>query len=98
PVKSVKELIDWCKSHPGQVNMASAGPGSQSHLAGAMMQVLGDFESVHVPYKGGGASVLAVMTSESQWTITPASGAIGHVRSGKVRALAHSLPQRSPLF
>jgi len=98
PVKSTKELIDWCKSHPGQVNMASAGPGSQSHLAGAMMQVMGHFESVHVPYKGGGASVLSVMTGESQWTITPASAAIGHVRSGKLRALAHSLPQRSPLL
>src|SRR5581483_2833303 len=84
PVKSTKELIDWCKAHPGQVNMASAGPGSQSHLAGAMMQVMGHFESVHVPYKGGGASVLSVMTGESQWTITPASAAIGHVRSGKL--------------
>jgi tripartite-type tricarboxylate transporter receptor subunit TctC len=52
PVKSVRELIDYCKSKPGQVNMASAGPGSQSHLAGAMMQVLGHFESTHVPYKG----------------------------------------------
>ena len=98
PVKSTKELIDWCKSHPGQVNMASAGPGSQSHLAGAMMQVMGHFDSVHVPYKGGGASVLAVMTGESQWTITPASSVVGHVRSGKLRALAHSLPQRSPLL
>jgi tripartite-type tricarboxylate transporter receptor subunit TctC len=98
PVKSVQELIDYCKSKPGQVNMASAGPGSQSHLAGAMMQVLGHFESTHVPYKGGGASVLSVMTGESQWTITPASAAIGHVRSGKLRALAHSLAQRSPLL
>jgi tripartite-type tricarboxylate transporter receptor subunit TctC len=98
PVKSTRELIDWCKSHPGQVNMASAGPGSQSHLAGAMMQVMGHFESVHVPYKGGGASVLSVMTGESQWTITPASAAIGHVRSGKLRALAQSLPQRTPLL
>jgi tripartite-type tricarboxylate transporter receptor subunit TctC len=98
PVKTVQELIDWCKSRPGQVNMASAGPGSQSHLAGTMMMVLGHFDSVHVPYKGGGASVLSVMTGESQWTITPASAAIGHVRSGKLRALAHSLAQRSPLL
>jgi putative tricarboxylic transport membrane protein len=98
PVKTVQELVDWCKAHPGQVNMASAGPGSQSHLAGTMLMVLGRFDSVHVPYKGGGASVLAVMTGESQWTITPASAAIGHVRSGKLRALAHSLPQRSPLL
>lgn len=96
PVNTTKELIDWCKSKPGQVNMASAGPGSQSHLAGVMMQVLGNFDSVHIPYKGGGASVLSVVTGESQWTITPASAAIGQVRSGKLRALAHSLEKRTP--
>jgi tripartite-type tricarboxylate transporter receptor subunit TctC len=98
PVKTVRELIEYCKSKPGQVNMASAGPGSQSHLAGVMMQVVGKFESVHVPYKGGGASVLSVMTAESQWTITPASAAIGHVRSGKLRAIAHSLESRTPIL
>jgi tripartite-type tricarboxylate transporter receptor subunit TctC len=63
-----------------------------------MMQVVGKFESVHVPYKGGGASVLSVMTAESQWTITPASAAIGHVRSGKLRAIAHSLESRTPIL
>ncbi len=98
PVKTVQELIDYCKARPGQINMASAGPGSQSHLAGTMLQVMGNFESVHVPYKGGGASVLSVITGESQWTITPASAAMGHVRSGKLHAIAQSLPSRSPLF
>lgn len=98
PVNTTKELIDWCKSKPGQVNMASAGPGSQSHLAGVMMQVMGNFDSVHIPYKGGGASVLSVVTGESQWTITPASAAIGQVRSGKLRALAHSLDKRTPIL
>jgi tripartite-type tricarboxylate transporter receptor subunit TctC len=98
PVKTVQELIDYCKSRPGQVNMASAGPGSQSHLAGAMLMMAGNFDSLHIPYKGGGASVLAVITGESQWTITPAPAAAGHVRSGKLRAIAHSLPQRSTLL
>jgi tripartite-type tricarboxylate transporter receptor subunit TctC len=53
---------------------------------------------VHVPYKGGGASVLAVMSGEAQWTITPASSVLGHAKSGKLRALAHSLPERTPLM
>jgi len=98
PVKTVQELIDYCRAHRGQVNMASAGPGSQSHLAGEMMKLMGDFPSVHVPYKGGGASVLSVVTGESHWTITPASAAIGQVRSGKLRAIAQSLPRRSALL
>jgi tripartite-type tricarboxylate transporter receptor subunit TctC len=98
PVKTVQELIDYCKSRPGQVNMASAGPGSQSHLAGVMLMVAGNFDSLHIPYKGGGASVLSVMTGESQWTITPAPAAAGHVRSGKLRPIAHSMPKRTPLL
>lgn len=98
PIKTVEDLIEYTKSHPGRVNMASAGPGSQSHLAGVKMQMMGHFSSVHIPYKGGGASVVSVMTGETQWTITPASSVIGHVRSGKLRALAQSLPQRSLLL
>jgi tripartite-type tricarboxylate transporter receptor subunit TctC len=98
PVKTVKELIDYCRSRPGQINMASAGPGSQSHLAGLMLLTAASFDSLHVPYKGGGASVLAVMTGEAHWTITPAPAAAGHVRSGKLRPIAHSMPQRTRLL
>jgi tripartite-type tricarboxylate transporter receptor subunit TctC len=98
PVKTVRELIDYCKARPGQVNMASAGPGSQSHLAGTMFQIAGEFTSVHVPYKGGGPSVASVMSGESQWTLTPASAVAGPVRSGRLRALAQSLPKRTPLL
>ena len=98
PVKTVRELIDYCKARPGQINMASAGPGSQSHLAGVMLQLAGEFTSVHVPYKGGGPSVASVISGESQWTLTPASAVAGPVRSGRLRALAQSLTQRTPLL
>ncbi|HXZ55189.1 MAG TPA: tripartite tricarboxylate transporter substrate-binding protein [Burkholderiales bacterium] len=98
PVKTVRELIDYCRARPGQVNMASAGPGSQSHLAGTMLQIAGEFGSVHVPYKGGGPSVASVMSGESQWTLTPASAVAGPVRSGRLRALAQSLPKRTQLL
>lgn len=98
PVKTLAELMEYAKSNKGDTFMASAGPGSQSHLAGAMLLHMGQFPSVHVPYKGGGPQVLAVMTGEAQWTITPASSVIGHTRTGKLRALAQSLPQRTPLL
>jgi tripartite-type tricarboxylate transporter receptor subunit TctC len=78
--------------------MASAGPGSQSHLAGVLLMSLGKFQSLHVPYKGGGASVASVVAGESHWTITPAPAVAGLIRSGKLRAIGHSLPKRDPLL
>ncbi|MDQ6620322.1 MAG: tripartite tricarboxylate transporter substrate-binding protein [Pseudomonadota bacterium] len=98
PVRTLQELIDYSKSKQGDVFMASAGPGSQSHLAGVMLTMMGGFPAVHVPYKGGGASVLAIMSGEAQWTITPASSVVGQAKSGKVRAIAQSLAQRTPLL
>ena len=98
PVKTVKELIDYCKSKNGQVNVASAGTGSQSHLSGTYLLQVGHFDALHVPYKGGGASVAAVIAGESQFTITPAAAVMSYVKNGRLRALGHSLPQRSPLL
>ncbi|MBI3068974.1 MAG: hypothetical protein HYY79_08925 [Betaproteobacteria bacterium] len=51
-----------------------------------------------MPYKGGGASVASVIAGESQWSITPAPAVMAHVKAGRLRALGHSLPQRSPLL
>ena len=97
-VKSVKELIDYAKGKQGQINMASAGSGSQSHLSGAYFMQAASFPSLHVPYKGGGPSVASVIAGESQWTLTPAPAVMVHVNSGKLRALGHSLPKRTALL
>jgi tripartite-type tricarboxylate transporter receptor subunit TctC len=98
PVKSVKELIDYCKGKKGEVNMASAGSGSQSHLSGAYFLQSANFESLHVPYKGGGPSVGAVIAGESHWTLTPAPAVMAHVNGGRLRAIGHSLPKRTALL
>jgi putative tricarboxylic transport membrane protein len=98
PVNTLPQLIDYLRNAKGDVFMASAGQGSQSHLVGTMLQQLGKFPSVHVPYKGGGPSVIAVMTGEAQWTITPSSAVLGHVKTGKLRAIAQTLPRRTPLI
>ena len=97
PVKSVKELMDYAKSRPGQINMASAGAGSQSHLAGVLLQSIGKFESLHVPYKGG-SSTVAVAAGESHWSINPAPSVNALVKAGRLRAIGHTLPARSPLM
>lgn len=98
PVKTVKELIEYNKSRGGKANMASAGVGSQSHLAGVMFMNLSKSEALHVPYKGGGASVAATVAGEAQWTITPAPAVAGLIKGGKLRAIAHSLTTKSPLL
>lgn len=98
PAKSVRDLIELAKSKAGQLNMASAGAGSQSHLSGAYFMSVANMASVHVPYKGGGPSVAAVIAGEAQWTLTPAPAVMTHVNGGKVRAIGHSLPNRSPLM
>lgn len=98
PPRTVRELIELAKAKQGQVNMASAGSGSQSHLSGAYFLQAGNFQSLHVPYKGGGASVASVIAGESQWTLTPAPAVMTHVNSGKVRAIGHSLPKPSALL
>ena len=98
PIGSVRELIEYSRANKGKVNMASAGPGAASHLGGVLLMVMGDFESVHVPYKGGGPSVASVVAGESHWTIAPAPATMSLVKSGRLRAIAHSLPQRAPLF
>lgn len=98
PVKTVKELVDYAKGKQGKINMASAGVGSQSHLSGAFFLQAARFESLHVPYKGGGPSTASVVAGESQWTLVPAAAGMNHVLAGRLRALGHSLPKASPLM
>ncbi|MGH8667185.1 MAG: Bug family tripartite tricarboxylate transporter substrate binding protein [Burkholderiales bacterium] len=98
PIKSVAELISYAKANKGRFNMASAGAGSQSHLSGAYFQQAAGIDSLHVPYKGGGASTGAVVAGESHWTLTPAAAVMGHVGAGRLRALGHSLPKATPLL
>jgi tripartite-type tricarboxylate transporter receptor subunit TctC len=98
PIKSVKELIEYSKGKKGTFNMASAGQGSQSHLSGSYFQQAAKIDSLHVPYKGGGASVASVIAGESQWTLTPAAAVMSHVNAGRLRAIGHSLPKSTELL
>ncbi|MBI3041661.1 MAG: tripartite tricarboxylate transporter substrate binding protein [Betaproteobacteria bacterium] len=98
PIKSVKELLNYAKSGKKPFNMASAGVGSQSHLSGAYFQQVAGINSLHVPYKGGGASSGSVVSGESQWTLIPAPAAMNHVNAGRMRALAHTLPRPTSLL
>jgi tripartite-type tricarboxylate transporter receptor subunit TctC len=95
PVNSVKELIAYAKANPGKLNMSNAGSGFQSHLAGVLFTHATGIDVHQVPYKGG-ASLIAVIGNESQFTIAPGPSVISHVRSGRLRALATGGEKRSP--
>ena len=95
PVNSVKELIAYAKANPGKLNMSNAGAGFQSHLAGVLFMHATGIDVHQVPYKGG-ASLIAVIANESQFTIAPSPAVIAHVRSGRMRALASGGEKRSP--
>jgi tripartite-type tricarboxylate transporter receptor subunit TctC len=97
PVKSAKELLAYTRSNPGKLNLANAGSGTQSHLAGVLLAHTAGMNVVHVPYKGGGPSVTAVVANESQATITPGPAVMGHVRANRLRALASGGAKRSRL-
>jgi tripartite-type tricarboxylate transporter receptor subunit TctC len=96
PLKSVKDVVAYAKANPGRLRMANAGSGFQSHLAGVLFTHMAGIDVLHVPYKGG-ASLIAVMSNESQFTIAPGPAVMGHVRGGRLRALATGGEQRSPL-
>lgn len=98
PVKSVKDLIGYAKGKQGNLNMATQGVGSQSHLNGVALMIAGGFQSLQVPYKGNGPAVAAVMSDESQWMFGSAGSMLSHARTGRLRGLGHTLPQRSPLM
>jgi tripartite-type tricarboxylate transporter receptor subunit TctC len=95
PVTSVNALVALAKKRPGDLNFASAGAGSFTHLAMELFITLTDTKLLHVPYKGGGPSVIATMAGETQLTFASVGASIPPVKQGRLRALAVSGLKRS---
>ncbi|MPZ44697.1 MAG: tripartite tricarboxylate transporter substrate binding protein [Betaproteobacteria bacterium] len=85
---SIRELIALAKASPGKLNYASGGAGGINHLAGELFNSMSGIKLVHVPYKGAGPALTAVMSGETQVMIATLSSSLPHVRSGKLKALA----------
>ena len=98
PVKSLKDLLALAKAQPGKLNMASAGIGSSSHLAGTLFVSMAGINAVHVPYKGGGPMAAAVIAGESGFCVSPAAAVVSHIKAGRLRGLAITSKKRSPLM
>jgi len=95
PVASVQDLVDYAKRSAGKLHFSSAGNGSPGHLAGEIFKVDARVEATHVPYRGGGPAMLAVMADEVQFAFETIPSAIGLVRSGKLKGVAVTSDQRS---
>jgi tripartite-type tricarboxylate transporter receptor subunit TctC len=95
PVKTIKELIAYAKAKPGTLNFPSAGVGSSSHLAGELLKSLAGISMVHVPFKGGGPALIAVIAGEVQVMFATMPAAMPHVKSGKVKPVAVTTAKRS---
>ena len=95
PAKSVRELIALAKAHPGKLNFGSGGIGVPSHLAAELLMALTGARMTHIPFKGAGPSVLAVMTGNVDLTFGSLPATMGQAKAGRVRALGVSTSKRS---
>ena len=96
PVKTVKEFIDYCKANPGKINMASSGNGTSVHLSGELFKFMTGCDMVHVPYKGAGPALVDLIGGQVHVLFDNLPSSIGHIRSGKLRALGVTSEGREP--
>lgn len=98
PAKNAKELIALAKARPGQLNYASAGGGSATHLSGELLKTMGGVNIVHIPYKGTGPAVTALLSGEVDLYFATVPAALPLVEAKKLRALGVTSARRSPLM
>jgi len=96
--KSLKDLVGLLKAKPGQLNYASPGNGTTGHLAAELFKTMAGVSYTIIPFKGGGPSALAMVSGETQFTFATALSVAGHIKSGKLRALAVTTAKRSAGF
>lgn len=92
--KSFTDLLDAARSSPSGLTYGSAGIGSTHHLAGELLGKMGHMNLVHIPYRGDAASITALLANDVNFIIAPPTAVISNIKSGKLRALATTGPQR----
>jgi tripartite-type tricarboxylate transporter receptor subunit TctC len=96
PAKSLQDLLALARSHPGRLNYGSGGPGSSSHLTTEVLLRMARVDIVHVPYKGLGPAVGALLGGQVQLLLVGMPNVMPQIRAGRLRALAVSTAKRSP--
>ncbi len=94
PVNSVKELIDYARARPGELNHGSSGTGSPQHLGAVLFQQLTGTKMNHVPYKGAAPAVTDLLPGRIQVWIGAANTLLPHIKEGRLKLLGSSAPKR----
>lgn len=98
PVKTVAELITYAKANPGKLNYGSAGNGTWNHLFAEHFKALTGIQMTHIPYKGANPAVTDVISGQIQLSFAPFPAALPQIKSGRLRVLGVTSPQRSALL
>ena len=96
PVHSVPELIAYAKANPGKLNFASGGYGSTAHVAGELFKSMTGVDMRHVPYRGSALALIDLLSGQVQVMFDLLPVSLGHIKAGRLRALAVTTKQRSP--
>ncbi len=96
PIKSLKDLVAAAKREPGKLAFSSAGVGQTTHLMGELLRQSAGVDVVHVPYKGSAPATMAIVGGETQFMFDNLTGSLGHIKDGKLRALAVTGATREP--
>lgn len=98
PARSVKELIALARAHPGKLNFGSAGSGGSNHLAGELFKTMANVKMVHIPYKGNAPALTDLVGGHVDLIFNGVLSALPLIESGKLRALAITSRERSPVL
>ena len=96
PVQTLAELVAYVKARPGKIDYASSGNGSGQHLFAALLSSMTGMTMNHIPYRGSGQATTDLIGGQVQVSIPGMSGMLGHIRAGKLRALAVTGAHRAP--
>jgi tripartite-type tricarboxylate transporter receptor subunit TctC len=98
PARTVPEFIAYAKANPGKINMASAGTGGATHVAGELFKIMAGVNMLHVPYHGAGPALSDLLSGQVQVMFDNMASSIELIRSGRLRALAVTTTARSELL
>jgi tripartite-type tricarboxylate transporter receptor subunit TctC len=98
PPNTVAELVDYCKKHPNEVSFASSGTGSSDHLTAALFWQKTGTTGIHVPYKGGSAAHMDLISGTANVSFQNLGSITNHVRAGRMKLLAVTSDKRDPTF
>jgi tripartite-type tricarboxylate transporter receptor subunit TctC len=98
PARTVPEFIAYAKANPGKINMASVGNGTTPQLAGELFKMMAGVDMLHVPYRGAAPALTDLIAGRAQVMFEAMATLVEYIKAGKLKALAVTLPTRSPVF